>query len=359
VVAAVLTQVNVWVDVIFTTIYPIILIALACHFLGNVLTGRAYRRFVKWEWPQHEGGPIPAAPKVMHFEHVAAMILLALSGMYIRFPQFGARPALQWIHYVAMIVVIVNLVMRLWYAFASNRRDWREFAVTGRDITTAPKVILYYIFVKSSKPHLGKYNVMQKSTYIIFVPLLIVQAITGLVLLTQPIPFLGLSPREVMLGYTIAPLVGGVAVAGAWARTMHYLINWLFIVLTTIHVYLSVTEDFPAFLDFFGLGGGHPEEDDEAVAHGAPLPIPQAGLAPAGAAAPAAIPTMAAPVAAVAIPTMAAPVTASAVPMAAAPAPATVAQPMPLVPDQPMPMSPAQPMPTAPPTAPPPQPEPE
>ena len=33
----------------------------------------------------------------------------------------------------------------------------------------------------------------------------------------------------------------------------HYIINWLFIILTTIHVYLSVTEDFPAFLDFFGL----------------------------------------------------------------------------------------------------------
>ena len=331
-VAAVLTQVNVWIDVVFTTLYPIILIALACHFLGNVLTGRAYRRFLKWEWPQHEGGPIPASPKVMHFEHVAAMILLALSGMYIRFPQFGARPALQWIHYVAMIIVIVNLVMRLWYAFFSNRRDWREFAVTKRDIVTAPKVILYYIFVKPSKPHLGKYNVMQKSTYIIFVPLLLVQAITGLVLLTQPIPFLGLSPREVMLGYTVAPLVGGTAIAGAWARTLHYLISWLFIVLTTIHVYLSVTEDFPAFLDFFGLGD-HGEEEDEADAHGAPIPVPKA-----------------APAAAAAIPTMAAP-SSGAPAMPAAPFPVTPVQAAPISPGQPMPVAPAQQMPSAPPAA--------
>ncbi len=36
---------------------------------------------------------------------------------------------------------------------------------------------------------------------------------------------------------------------------IHYIVNWLFIILTTIHVYLSVTEDFPAFLNFFGLGG--------------------------------------------------------------------------------------------------------
>ena len=83
----------------------------------------------------------------------------------------------------------INLIVRLWYAFASKRRDYKEFAVTKRDIVTAPQVIMYYIFVKPSKPHLGKYNVMQKGTYIIFVPLLILQAFTGLSMLTFTIPF--------------------------------------------------------------------------------------------------------------------------------------------------------------------------
>ena len=71
-----LTQLNVWLDVVFTTLYAVILVGLSVHFLGNVLTGRAKRRFVGWEWPHHEGGPIPAAPKFMHFQHVAAMIAL-------------------------------------------------------------------------------------------------------------------------------------------------------------------------------------------------------------------------------------------------------------------------------------------
>jgi Ni/Fe-hydrogenase b-type cytochrome subunit len=269
VVAAVLTQVNVWIDVVFTTLYPIILLALGAHFMGNILSKRAYRRFVKGEWPEHEGPPVPALPKWLHFEHVACMILLAASGLFIRFPTISySRTPMQWIHYVAMIVVILNLIWRLQYAFFSPRRDWREFAVTGRDITTAPKVILYYIFIKPSKPHLGKYNVMQKMTYIIFVPLLIVQALTGFALLTQLLPVAGLSLRQVLLGWTIAPFVGGVASAGAWARTLHYLINWLFIVLTTIHVYLSVTEDFPAFQDFFGMGGAHGHADEHAPVAG-------------------------------------------------------------------------------------------
>jgi Ni/Fe-hydrogenase b-type cytochrome subunit len=256
----VLTLLNVWIDVVFTSLYAVIIIALSIHFLGNILTGRAKRRFVGWEWPHHEGGPIPAAPKIMHFQHVAAMIALAISGMYIRFPFFnGGRWAMRWVHYIAMVIVIANLIVRLWYAFASKRRDYKEFALTMRDITTAPMVVAYYIFAipPEKKPHLGKYNVMQKGTYILFVPLLIVQALTGFALLTQTLPIAGMSLRQIILGFTIAPFVGGTAYAGAWARTVHYLINWLFIVLTTIHVYLSVTEDFPAFQDFFGLGGEH------------------------------------------------------------------------------------------------------
>ena len=130
---------------------------------------------------------------------------------------------MRWVHYVAMIIVIVNLIWRLWYAFGSARRDYREFAITKRDITTAPKVILYYIFVKPSKPHLGKYNVMQKGTYILFVPLLIVQAFTGFSLLTQVIPVINMSPRELLVGWWLGAMLGSVDMAGWYMRTAHYL----------------------------------------------------------------------------------------------------------------------------------------
>lgn len=279
-----LTQLNVWLDVIFTALYAVIVVGLSIHFLFNWITGRAYKRFVKWEgWPHHEGGPIPAAPKIMHFQHVAAMIALAISGMYIRFP-FGPWPLrwpMRWVHYIAMTVVFINLIVRLWYAFRSRRRDYKEFAVTMRDITTAPMVIAYYLFLipPEKKPHLGKYNVMQKSTYLMFVPLLFVQAITGFALLTYVLPgtaafhvfpgHSGVTARDLILGWNLGIILGSIDLAGWWARTIHYLINWLFIVLTTIHVYLSVTEDFPAFLDFFGLSGAeHVEGGSHEVGHG-------------------------------------------------------------------------------------------
>ncbi|MBE0476350.1 MAG: cytochrome b/b6 domain-containing protein [Coriobacteriia bacterium] len=267
--AIVLTELNVWLDVIFTTLYAVVLAGLAGHFLGNIITGRAKRRFGGWEWPHHEGPPIPFLPKFLHFQHVGSMIVLAVTGLYIRFPFFtGGRTTMRYLHYVAMVVVTVNLVWRLWYAFSSRQRDYREFAITRRDIITAPKVILYYIFVKPSKPHLGKYNVMQKATYTIFAPLLILQAFTGFALLTQKF-IVGYSPRDLLVGWWLGALVGSTDLAGWYMRITHYVVNWLFIILTTIHVYLSVTEDFPAFLNFFGLSfldkehAGHEHEPEE------------------------------------------------------------------------------------------------
>ncbi|HET6351436.1 MAG TPA: cytochrome b/b6 domain-containing protein [Coriobacteriia bacterium] len=267
-----LTSLNVWMDALFTMLYVVIVIALSGHFLGNILTGRAKRRFGKeWAWPHHDSHP-PGLPKFLHFTHVVSMICLGASGLLIRFPMFDRTP-MRYVHYFFMWIVIVNLVWRLWYAFSSRRRDYREFAITKRDIVTAPKVILYYIFIKPSKPHLGKYNVMQKGTYILFVPLLIVQALTGLALWRLQLPIVDKSLYTLTAGFVGA---GGIF----WLRTGHYLVNWLFIILTTIHVYLSVTEDFPAFLDFFGLGfldrgsnGGH-DHDEHGDDHDANAPEP-------------------------------------------------------------------------------------
>lgn len=259
-----LTQLNVWLDAVFTTLYPIVVVALIGHFTGNILTGRLKRRFGKeWAWPHHDSHP-PAMPKFLHFTHVACMFILGGTGLFIRFNPI-ARGTMQWLHYIAMIVVTINLVYRLWYAFASRQRDYREFAITKQDIVTAPKVVLYYIFVKPSKPHLGKYNVMQKMVYILFVPMLVIQAITGFMLWRLNFPLIDTSLQALSAG-----LIGATGIW--WVRTVHYVMNWLFIIFTTIHVYLSVSEDFPAFLNFFGMGAldkrsehsSHDDHDDHA-----------------------------------------------------------------------------------------------
>jgi Ni/Fe-hydrogenase 1 B-type cytochrome subunit len=263
-----LAQVNVWLDMIFTVLYLLVVIALSSHLVGNFVTGRMRTRFLKGDWPELEGVDSTFTQRFIHFQHVFSMFALAISGMYIRFPFFyGGRTVMRYVHYVFMTIVMLNLAWRIWYAFLSETRDHTEFQINKRDITTLPQVMSYYIFLKPSKPHLDKYNVMQKATYIGFALLLMVQALTGLSLLVSAWPPMtalppgatpGLfSPQQLMIGWW-ANFAGGLAAAGAVIRIIHYVINWLFIILTTVHAYLSITEDFPAFQRYFGNLGEVP-----------------------------------------------------------------------------------------------------
>jgi Ni/Fe-hydrogenase 1 B-type cytochrome subunit len=278
-----LTQTNVWLDIIFKTLYAVVVLGLTGHLVGNFLTGRMRNRFGRKMWPVHDGPHPGALRRFLHFQHVFSMFALGASGMYIRFPYFyGGRTFMRYVHYVFMVIVIVNLLWRFWMAFLSRQRDYKEFKIKKRDITTMPLVVLYYIFVKSSKPHIDNYNVMQKGTYILFAILMVVQAVTGFSLLVSAWPPMSalppggtpglFSPQQVLLGW-FAGAIGGLAAAGAWMRIVHYVINWLFIILTTIHAYLSITEDFPAFENFFGLDRGgealHPVA--EAAGHATAL----------------------------------------------------------------------------------------
>ncbi|MDF1541818.1 MAG: cytochrome b/b6 domain-containing protein [Anaerosomatales bacterium] len=257
-----LTQLNIWLDVVFTSLYAVVLVALVIHFLGSIPKGRFRKKFILKKWPEHDHAP-GTQPKLLHHTHMLMMIVLAISGLYIRFPFFdGGRMAMRYIHYFAMIVVTINLIWRLWYAFFSKQRDWREFAITKEDAKSALGVILYYSYISNSKPHTSsKYNVMQKFSYQFFLVLMLLQAYTGFALVFTPI-FWGYSPRDILVGWWLGVFVGSTDLAGWYARTAHYVINWLFIIMTTIHVYLSATEDVPVTLDFFfvkdlEIKGGH------------------------------------------------------------------------------------------------------
>ena len=269
-----LAKVNVWVDVVFSALYLVIIVALPIHFLVSIPKGRFRKKFIEHKWPEHDEAHPPALPKFMHFQHLFMMFVLGFTGLYIRFPFFdGGRTAMRYVHYFAMIIVILNLVWRIWYAFGSKRRDWREFVMTMKDVRSTVGVLLYYTFISDKKPHTAKYNVMQKMSYDLFLFMMIGQVFTGLSLLTQPILF-GYSPRFVLLNWTIAPIVGGsVALAGAYMRLLHFILTWGFIIMTTIHVYLSATEDIPVTKDFFGFGE-HGEEHGEEHAGHVPQPAP-------------------------------------------------------------------------------------
>ncbi len=274
--AILLAEVNVWLDVIFVVLeILVIFVFFVVHVGVSIPTGRFRKQWIEKQWPKHDWAP-PALPKFIHFQHVFMMMLLFISGMYIRFPFFeGGRTPMRYVHYVAMVIVGLNFLWRLWYAFFSKERDYKEFAIGKKDLGSLLGVVKYYTYLSNEKPHVAKYNVMQKGTYDLFALLMIVQGFTGLSLLTQPFVF-GASPREILIGWWLGPLVGGTAMAGAWVRLVHYSVSWLFVILVTVHLYLAAGIDLPCTLDFFGIkkldvdpNAYHHDHDDHA---GAPVP---------------------------------------------------------------------------------------
>lgn len=270
-----LVAVNVTLDYLFGFLYIGVWLFLIVHFVAGILKGRFRMKFIEHKWPEHDHAA-PTAPKLMHATHMIMMIVLGISGMYIRFPYFdGGRIAMRYVHYFAMIVVTVILVMRIWYAFKSKNADWREFAVTREDMASALGVLAYYGYFSDKKPHVAKYNVMQKLSYLLFLVMMVLMAYTGFTLVTSPILF-GVSPRWLLLGGWL-PFVESVDLIGWYARTLHYILNWGFIIMTTVHVYLSATEDVPVTLDFFGikpldLTPGHDHADEPSTGTGGATP---------------------------------------------------------------------------------------
>jgi Ni/Fe-hydrogenase 1 B-type cytochrome subunit len=260
-----LIEFNVWLDTIFVVLFVFVLVFLLWHFAMFILTGRFRKSFIEGHWPEHEERP-PATPKVLHFVHMTSMIILAATGMYLRFPYFdGGRTFMRSTHFVFMTIVIVVLVWRVWYAFRSKTNaDWREFAIRKRDVKTATGVLKYYGYISNKKPHVAKYNVLQKMSYNLFLIMMVLMAFTGLALLRFDLPVIGMSPSELLVGWWLGPLVGDAASALWYTRMLHYVLNWAFIIMTTVHLYLAFTVDVPCALDFFGIKEMEVAED----AHG-------------------------------------------------------------------------------------------
>ena len=181
----------------------------------------------------------PLTAVALHWVHVVSMLLLIFSGFYIHFPFFaGAMGALRTTHFIAMLVLIVTTVLRVYWAFAGrgsagsgSRRlvpDWTHFAPEKNNRGQMLETLKYYLFLRKSHPAGAKFNTLQKGTYGLWLLLIVVQAITGFAMWSPTAT--GLQPLTYALG--------GVT----QVRVDHYLVMWLFIVTLMIHVYLSVAE---------------------------------------------------------------------------------------------------------------------
>ena len=192
----------------------------------------------------------PLVQRITHWMHLLSMVVLTFTGFYIHNPFFdGSMMWMRQLHFVFMYVVLVALVARVYFAFFSKSAlvkgsrktaiDVKNFVIQKENKGQFIETIKYYLFLRKTHPSTGKYNPMQKLAYVAMLVLLVAQAFTGFALY---------GPFGEAFSWLTIPL-GGLMIV----RQIHYLTMWLFILITMIHVYLSVAEDAPALkVMFFG-----------------------------------------------------------------------------------------------------------
>lgn len=184
-----------------------------------------------------EEHPLPAV--ILHWFHLISIAVLTYTGFYIHRPFGpGSMDLMRSLHFIFMFIVILVAIVRVYWAFAgggsatggSRTRvpDYRHFGYERANRGTFGKTAAYYVFLRKSHPHGGKYNTLQKGTYLFWLLLILLQAITGFALWTNT--------AQAFSGLTYA--LGGPIVM----REIHYLIMWLFIITTLVHIYLSIAE---------------------------------------------------------------------------------------------------------------------
>jgi Ni/Fe-hydrogenase b-type cytochrome subunit len=184
--------------------------------------------------------PLPAV--IMHWAHLLSFFVLIATGLQIHAHTnwFGPLGAVSQVHFIVMYIFVLTTIVRIYWAFfgagtaalggSKRHPDWKFFGLSWADWKAMPRWIAYYLFLRKSRPHVIKYNPLQKLTYVALFPLgILVMALSGFTL------FEPTAPNMVWF----ANIFGGQN----GVRLMHYETMWILIVFFMIHLYLVVVED--------------------------------------------------------------------------------------------------------------------
>lgn len=177
----------------------------------------------------------PLMRRISHWVNLINFLMLGITGYLIHAPFTGMDMNLvRNLHFFFMYFLIINGLVRLYYAFFGQKKDYKDFAYTKEDIKNFIPQIKYYLFL-GKHPKTGKFNPLQKLAYLSLPILTVVQAITGLILY-MPVKFAGW-----------AEAFGGLASV----RGIHYALMWVFFAIILVHVYLVFTEGRKEFWMMF------------------------------------------------------------------------------------------------------------
>ncbi len=178
----------------------------------------------------------PLTALLLHYFHLVSMIVLIISGFYIHYPIIpGLMGLMRGFHMVGWVVLIVVGIWRVIWAFVGRSSgvldeerqvaDYKHFGYQRENRGTFWPTVSYYLFIRKNPPPIEKFNPLQKLTYLLWLLLIVLAAITGWALW---------GPTE-NLFQPLTLALGGLQ----YMRMYHYIIMWLFILTVALHVYLS------------------------------------------------------------------------------------------------------------------------
>ncbi len=201
-----------------------------------------YKRVYVWE----------LAVRFFHWLTVLSLITLVITGFIIANPPALNRNVeasqtflfgyVRMIHFIAAYILIANVIFRLYWAFAGNQfANWRYFIpYTKKSWKNIFHVLKYDILLFKNKNHklsdvsIG-HNRLAAFSYFIMFLLFVLQAITGLALISDTSGWW--FPK--MFHWVVNVLGGDIA-----TRYIHHLLTWFFMVFVVVHVYLVLFHDY-------------------------------------------------------------------------------------------------------------------
>ncbi len=188
------------------------------------------------------------AERTTHWLHVVNMALLLLSGFQMHIPDFNLFLTIsnaRLVHFISMYLFLALGVIHAYLFFALGKH---KVALFGRgDVKDIIPLAKFYLFLSSKEPAYEKYNVLQKLSYAGLFAMSCLQAILGFALYWPE----SLAP--------VATVLGGLAAV----RMYHYLVSWVFLSFTGVHLYLILTTDIRLLFEM--VNGGKAREREVEV----------------------------------------------------------------------------------------------
>ena len=197
----------------------------------------------KYQWVYLWQLPI----RVMHWAAAGAIVVLAVTGLYIGKPYFvtGGEASshylmgwMRFLHFSAAAVLVTTAIVRVYWLFAGNKYERLAalFPVRPRDWVNMFKQVKYYLMIrKNDAPHYLGHNPMQQLSYTGMYLVAAVMVVTGFMMYGQSNPG--------GIWYTLfqwaVPYLGGIQIV----RFIHHVCTWAFLIFLPVHIYLAMRAD--------------------------------------------------------------------------------------------------------------------